>query len=183
MTQPAVHAPRPAATARMFNVSLGYELVSLGSPSPSRMSLHGLDASLTMEMLPRFALKADIGYARGKVFSGLRSNVLTFLAGPVFYPIVSKHHAFYVQGLVGGARVVGVVDRPGDVGIVTDLAWAFGGGAEIPLSRSLALRVGAEYLHTTLLNSAFAFRGQGDLRATVSVAYFFGRSRLPRFRD
>ena len=170
----AGQSPLPAGSGRLFDASIGYEFVSLGSPSSSRRNLNGADASFTMVMLPQFGVKADVGYATVKFSGGLRRDLFTYLGGPVFYPTISRHYATYVQGLVGGAKV------SGPEGYVNRFSLAFGGGAEIPLFSSFAMRVGADYLHTTFFNNSFALRGQNNLRVTVSVVYIFGRaSRFP----
>jgi hypothetical protein len=48
-----------------------------------------------MDILPRFGVKADLGYVRAAnvLLRGSHSEVLTYLAGPVFYPQVRRHFA------------------------------------------------------------------------------------------
>jgi len=170
----------PAAIGRAFDVAVSYSFVDLDFASSNRTSLNGADASLAMEILPRFEVKADLGYSRvtNVATTGFHSDVLTYLTGPVFYPTVHNRYHIYVQGLFGGARVAGAVFPPGEQAeraYVNHLSWAFGGGAEVQIYHRLALRVGADYVNTAFFNNSLAVSRQNDLRTTVGIAYYFQR--------
>jgi hypothetical protein len=145
------HDPVPAARGLRVKASIGYAYTSLGAI-------------------------ADSSYVRASdVFnSGRHADVLSYLAGPVFYPTRNERLRTFVHGLVGGARVNGVSPTSGSnflTGYVNKLSWAFGGGIEYPVSRSIALRVGGDYQHTYFFNSGAAIRGQNNFRAVCSVVY------------
>ena len=107
-------------------------------------------------------------------------DVFSYLLGPVYFPPTTKRLTTHIQLLVGGARVAGAIpDGAGGfrVGYVHYPAWAFGGGAEYPLTSSFALRGSVDYLHTYFFNSAGAVRGQNNLRVVNSIVYYF---HMPR---
>jgi len=74
------------------------------------VGLNGGDTSFTLGT-SRLAIRADWGYARAANVhgTGRHSDLLSYLAGPVFYP--SRHRNFntYIHALVGAARVSGPV--------------------------------------------------------------------------
>ena len=57
---------------------------------------------------------------------------------------------------------------------VNKLSWAFGGGVEYQVTRSVAIRGGGDYKHTYFFNLDGAIRGQNHFRAACSVVYFLG---------
>jgi opacity protein-like surface antigen len=170
------HDPVPAARGLRVKASIGYAYTSLAVPSSNRVNLSGVDATLTANLSQRLGAIADSSYVRASdVFnSGRHADVLSYLAGPVFYPTRNERLRTFVHGLVGGARVNGVSPTSGSnflTGYVNKLSWAFGGGIEYPVSRSIALRVGGDYQHTYFFNSGAAIRGQNNFRAVCSVVY------------
>jgi hypothetical protein len=68
--------------------------------------MNGLDANITTDFRRIFGVRADLDYARAaSVFnSGHHSDVLSYLAGPVFYPYRGKRLTLCVDVLVGGAE-------------------------------------------------------------------------------
>ncbi|HXR33329.1 MAG TPA: hypothetical protein VN830_06460 [Verrucomicrobiae bacterium] len=165
-----------------IEASFGFEYLGQQVPSASRVPMNGADAAVTIGVSRRFAVRADLGYARaGNVLSsGHHSDVLSYLAGPVFYPTSGRHLATYVEVLAGGARVTGATPTPdgGQVrGFANEFAWAGGGGVEIHTWPSLAMRLGADYLRTQYFDPSITLQGQGNLRALVSFTYFIGGSR------
>lgn len=172
--------PVPAAAGRSVSLSVGYSYVDLAMTPPTRVPLNGVDASLTGDVLPRFGLAVDAGYARASdvLSSGHHSDLLSYLGGPVFYPSRSKRLTTFLRGLAGGARETGPVPING-VGLATGyankFAWAVGAGAEWKIYSSIGIRAGADYLHTAYFAGSAAVRGQGNIRATGSVVYYFGR--------
>src|SRR5271157_1016789 len=161
--------------------SFGFEYIGQQVPSASRVPMNGADAGLTVGISRRFAVRGDLGYARaGDVFSsGHHSDILSYLAGPVYYPSRGRHLSTYIEALAGGARVTGATPIPngGQVrGFANEFAWAGGGGVEIHTWPSLAMRIGADYLRTQYFNPTATLQGQGNLRALMSFTYYIGGS-------
>jgi opacity protein-like surface antigen len=178
--QGAAQTPVPAGIGPAVNVSIGYSYVNLSVPSSNRIGMSGADASVTVDFSPRVGVRADLAYVRASnvLGSGNHSDVLSYLGGPVFYSTRHRHLATYAHALVGGARVTGAVPFNGGgflTGFVNKFSWAVGGGAESRVSSSVALRVGADYLHTAYFDSSVAIRGQANLRIVGSLVYHFGR--------
>ena len=92
----AAHAsaqgPQAPATGKTIEVGLGYSYVRQGQNASSPVSLMGGDADITIGY-SRFELKVDLGYARSAPLGGTgrHSGVLSYLAGPVFYPMVHRN--------------------------------------------------------------------------------------------
>jgi opacity protein-like surface antigen len=186
--------PNPAPPARHFDstptarkpvfvgrgvsvrVSAGYAYTSLGMPSSGRMNLSGPDATVTADFSPRFGASVDLSYARASnvLDTGRHADVLSYLAGPVFYPLRIAKLTTYVHALAGGARVTGVIPQSdGDFerGYANKVSWAVGGGVEYQISASVSFRGGGDYQHTSFFNSNEEIRGQNDIRAVCSVVY------------
>lgn len=152
----------------------------------SRIWLNGLDASTEADFLSRIGVKIDVGYARAWNVFGTdhHSDVLNYLGGPVVHLSRRKRFAAYVQGLVGGARVTGLVPLTGGgfgTGYTNRLSWSAGLGAEYRFSPALAFRVGGDYLHATFFSPSQTLQGQNDYRAVGSFVYYFRAGRGSRF--
>jgi opacity protein-like surface antigen len=181
---PGVRAQGPLQTGvgPVIEANLGFEYIGQQVPSAGSVSMNGADAGLTVSVTRRFAVRGDVGYARaGDVFSsGHHSDILSYLVGPVYYPTAGHHLSTYIEALAGGARVTGATPVPsgGQIqGFANEFAWAGGGGVEIHTWPSLAMRIGADYLHTQYFDSTATLQGQGNLRALVSFTYYIGGSR------
>ena len=178
-TQAEAQVPVAAGMSPAINVSAGYSYVSLSSPASSRIWLNGADVSATADFSRHIGVRADLGYVRASnVFgSGNHADVLSYLGGPVLYPTRHRHLVTYAHGLIGGARVTGAIPSGGGFssGFVNKLSWAFGVGAESRVSSSMALRVGADYLHTVYFDTSGIIRGQANLRIVGSIVYYFRR--------
>jgi hypothetical protein len=171
--------PAVAARAPEIQVGVGYSYFSLAVPSSNRANLSGPTLTFCSDFRPRFGIVADIGYARAaNVFgTGRNSDLLTYLAGPVFYPTRRRRVSTYIHGLLGAARITGPVTLTGDQflsGFANKLAWAVGGGVEYRTHGSFTLRFGADYIHTSYFNSSRLMQGQDNLRTGFSVIYSFG---------
>jgi opacity protein-like surface antigen len=147
-------------------------------PLSNRVNLSGVDATATADLSPRFGVSVDSGYVRAaNVFdTGRHADVLSYLAGPVFYPTRATKMTTYVHGLFGGARVTGVIPESGneyELGYVNKFSWAVGGGVEYQISPSFALRTGGDYQRIYFFNSATEVQGQSGFRAVGSVVYVF----------
>src|SRR5437879_878965 len=171
--QVVAQTPVVAGIGPSVNVGIGYSQMNLGGSQLTRTHLNGADLSLSADFLPRIGIKFDLGYARASnlLGPGFHTDVLSYLAGPVFYPTRHHHLVTYAQALIGGARV------NGDGMWVNDLSWAVGGGAEFRFSGSMGIRTGVDYLRTAYFDASWVIRGQNNLRTTAGIVYFFGRKR------
>ncbi len=173
-------SPRAAAIGSHINVSLGYSFTSLEVPTVSRTELNGVDAAFTVDVIPHLGARVDVGYVRASdvLNSGKHSDVLSYLAGPVFYPIRHRNLAVFAQGLFGAARVTGAVPISSGgllTGYANQFAWAIGTGTEYRVFESIGFRIGADYLHTRYSDPSLVIRGQSNLCLTGSFVYFFGK--------
>jgi hypothetical protein len=174
-------SPATAGRAPDINASVGYSYLDFGSVPSDRIGLNGVDASLTADFFPRIGIKADFGYVRASdvLGSGRHSDVLSYLAGPVFYPTRGRLTT-YLQGLVGGARVTGAIPFNQNqflVGFINRPAWAAGGGVEYALSPSFAFRAGIDYLHASYADSSATVKGQRGIRTVAGIVYYPGSRR------
>ncbi len=103
-------APKIAGSGPAFSASLGYSYFNLGL-QPTRASLNGLDSTFTVDFRPRFGVTLDLGYVRGSDVNGStrHADVLSYLAGPVFYLTRNKGLTTYAHALGGDA----IGQRPG----------------------------------------------------------------------
>jgi hypothetical protein len=180
--------PIEGVRVKTIELGLGYTYVSHAENQSKRVGLQGAEASFTIGF-SRVGIMADVGYARAAnvLGTGRHSDVLSYLAGPVFHPTTRRDFDSYVHVLVGGARVSGPVLTNGGLillgGWTMGYAWAVGGGVEYWLTDSMAIRTGADYLRTSYYDSSLVVRGQSNLRTTAAVIYYFGkRSRKKRWR-
>ncbi len=173
-------APKIAGSGPTVDASLGYSYVNLGL-QPSRENLNGMDATIAADFRPQFGVTLDLGYVRGSDANGStrHADVLSYLAGPSIYITRNRGLSTYVHVLGGGARTTGAVPGPHGIsrGYINQPALAVGGGAEFQISRSLGVRVGADYLRASYLTSPTVFHGLNNFRAVTSVVYFFGSNR------
>ena len=167
----------PAGKSGPWDLSVGYTYLSHPATSSDRVGLNGFDASVTAGVASRLAIRGDVGYARSGNLLGAptHSGVLSYLIGPVFYPMVRPKVDIYSQALFGGARVTGPVPVNGGIlidGWADGFAWAIGGGVDYRLSRSFALRGGVDYLRTEYFSGpAPAIQEQNNVRLTASVVW------------
>jgi hypothetical protein len=178
---PAVgQTPKTAGSGPVVSASLGYSYLNLGL-QPSRASLNGLDAAFTTDFHRRFGVTLDLGYVRGSDVNGgtRHADVLSYLAGPVAYITRNKGLTTYIHILGGGARITGAVPGPHGFirGYVNQPALAVGGGLEFQISRSFAVRSGADYLRASYLTPSSFFHPQNDFRAVTNLVYYFGSNR------
>src|SRR5579859_507059 len=113
-TPASAQLPVAAARGKTIDVSLGYEYVSHGQSVSGPVGLTGGDASLTIGY-SRLGLKLDLGYARAATLTGTgrHNEILSYLAGPVFHPMIYRNFGTYVHVLVGAARISGPVPLGG----------------------------------------------------------------------
>ena len=169
-------APFSAGSGPVITASVGYSYLSVPIPSATRIGLNGLGASITADFPSRFGAKLDLNYARAaNVFgTGHHSDVLSYMIGPMFYPVSNNRMAVYVQALAGGSRSDGVIPNGAggfDIAYTEGLAWAIGVGVERSISSTFSVRTETDYMNTPTIDSSGAIRGQSDLRLTGSLVY------------
>ncbi len=174
--------PLVSGTGPEIEMHGGFEYIGQQVPSTSRVPMYGVDSGMTVGVSRHLGVRLDLGYARaGNVFaSGYHSDILSYMVGPVIYPVRTKRLSPYAEFLVGGARVTGATpDLQGGYvrGYVNQLAWAGGAGVEIRTSPAFALRLGADFMHTSYFDPAQAVAGQGNIRAVMSFTYYLGGRR------
>ncbi len=171
--------PPVAATGPVFEASAGYTYLALDTPSQQRVGLSGVDANGFLDFNSRWGMMVDSSYARaGNVLgTGHSANVLSFLIGPVFYPLDYGNTRIFVHTLAGVSLVNSAVPVKGTYylgGTVTRFSYAVGGGIERTVAGPLAIRVGADYLRTTFANSTAEMRFQNNLRFVTGFVIRFG---------
>jgi len=179
-----LHAQGPvvAGVAPVIEGGAGYSYVQSNVPSQGNLAMKGIVVSASADMNARFGAKLEVGYSRSPdaFQTGRVADVLTYMAGPVFYPVRRSKFDIHAQVLAGGARVTGVnFENDGTLirGFVNHFAWAGGAGFQYRITEALSLRPEVEYLRTSFFNSNVAIQGQTDLRPSVSLIYTFGRGR------
>jgi opacity protein-like surface antigen len=173
------HPPATAAMGPVFKASAGYTYLALDTPSRQRVGLRGVDADGFVDFNSRWGMMVDSSYARtGNVLgTGHSGNVLSFLIGPVFYPVDFGNTRIFVHTLAGVSLVNSAVPVKGAYylgGTVTRFSYALGGGVERTVAGPLAIRVGADYLRTTFANSTAAMQFQNNLRIVTGIVFRFG---------
>jgi opacity protein-like surface antigen len=174
--------PVAAGIGPVIEAGGGYEYVYANVPSQSGLGMNGVQLVGNADFSRRFGVALDLGYARNfdAFNSGRTADMLTYMAGPAFYPIRKRNWYVYTHLLLGGARQTGVnFESNGQIvlGYTNRFAWAGGGGFEYRLSRSWAVRLGADYLRTSFFNSNIQLQGQSNIRSSASVIYTFGEGR------
>lgn len=163
---------------------MGFSTLSRTSSPNNRILFKGINASVTGQSSDRFGATFETSYLRASnVFgTGHSNSVLTFLAGPVWYPYRRNSFVTSLHVLGGAAKVSGVVVLTPSTGgflkgTVGDLAWAFGAGLEKWFTDYLAVRVDVDGLNTSFYNSSVTVTREYDLRASWGLIYYFGGRR------
>jgi hypothetical protein len=175
-------APQFAAIGPAVKASIGLTYLNFDLAPSTRVGLRGLESEVSVDLSPRFGAAIELGYLRASnvLRSRHHSDILSYVAGPVWYPIRRRDFQIYVHGLVGLARVTGPVpvgDSGFAYGYVNKLSWELGAGAEVRVHGPIYMRIGADYLHSNYFNSLLKIRGQHNLKMTASVEYVFGSHR------
>jgi opacity protein-like surface antigen len=144
------------------------------------MAMNGVLVSGNADFHPHWGVKLELGYSRNfdAFQTGRTADMVTYMGGPVFYPLRRRGYNVYAELLLGGARETGVnFEADGTLvhGFVNRFAWAGGGGLQYRITPALSLRVGADYLRSSFFNSNVVPQGQSNLRTSLSVVYTFGR--------
>ena len=174
--------PLPAGRSSALDFALGFTDVQMNVPGSGRVNMTGADATMTAQLVPRIGIAMDLTYARShEVFgTGHHNDVLSCLAGPVFYVARHRRSTLFTSVLVGGARLNGSnFSQNGSFfsGYVVKPAWSVGVGLQHTITPAVSLRLGVDYLRTTFFDHTSALKGEGSLRTSATVDYAFGRGR------
>lgn len=150
----------------------------------ARKRLLGVTSEMSLDLSPKVGVEAEVGYLRASnVFgTGRHSDILTYLAGPIWYPTRRRFQP-YVHGLVGLARVTGpfpvgpLANEELAHGMANKLAWELGAGVEFRVHGPIRMRIGADYLHSAYYGPLIQIRGQSSVRMTATIEYVFGAYR------
>jgi hypothetical protein len=181
-SQVRAQGPVIAGVAPVFEGGIGYSYVKSNVPSQGNLAMKGVLVSASGDLNAHFGAKLEVGYSRSfdAFQTGRAADILTYMGGPVFYPVRRRKFDFHAQVLVGGARETGVnFENDGTLvrGFVNHFAWEGGAGFQFRMSEALSLRPEVEYLRTSFFNSNVAIHGQTNLRTTLNLIYTFGRRR------
>jgi len=179
-SQAHAQGPAVAGVAPVIENGVGYSYVQSDVPSEGDLTMKGIVVSASGDLTARFGVKLELGYSRSPdaFQTGRVADLLTYMAGPVFYPIRRGKFDFHAQVLFGGARETGVnFESDGTLvrGYVNHPAWAGGVGFQYRISEALSVRPEVEYLRSSYFNSNVAVQGQTNLRPSISLVYTYGR--------
>lgn len=174
--------PVVAGIAPVLEAGVGYSYVDASTPSQGKLGMNGIQLLGNADISRRFGVAAQVGYARSfnAFSSGHSADLLTYMAGPVFYLVRKRNMNVFAHLLLGGARETGVnYEANGQIvlGYANQFAWSAGGGVQYRISRAFAVRVGADYLRTKYFNSTVVVQGQTNIQPSVSLIYTFGEGR------
>jgi len=178
-SQARAQGPIVAGVAPVVEGGIGYTYTNSTVPSEGTLAMKGLLFSGSKDLNAHFGAKLEVGYSRSfdAFQTGRSADILSYMAGPVFYPVRRSKFDIHAQVLVGGARETGVnFESDGTLlrGYVNHFAWAGGIGFQYRISETLSLRPEVEYMRTSFFNSNLAFQGQPNIRPSLSVIYTFG---------
>ena len=179
-SQAYAQGPVIAGVAPVFEGGVGYSYMQSNVPSQGNMTMKGGVLSGSGDLNTHFGVKLQVGYSRSfdAFQTGRKADILTYMGGPVFYPIRRPKFDIHTQMLLGGARETGVnFENDGTLvrGFVNHFAWAGGLGFQYRITDALSLRPEVEYLRTSFFNSSVAIQGQTNLRTSLGLIYTFGR--------
>jgi hypothetical protein len=179
-SQGRAQGPVVAGVAPVIEGGIGFTYVKSNVPSQGNLAMKGILLSGSGDLNTHFGVKLEVGYSRSfdAFQTGRRADILTYMCGPVIYPVRRPKFSIHAQVLVGGARETGVnFESDGTLvrGFVNHLAWAGGAGFQYRISPVLSIRPEVEYLRTSFFNSNVAIQGQTNLRTSLSLMYTFGR--------
>ena len=171
--------PTVAGIAPVIEGGFGYSYVDAKVPSQGTLGMNGVQGIFNADFNRHWGVKLDVGYSRvfDAFHSGRTTDMLTYMGGPVLYPLRGRRYNVYAHVLLGGARQTGVNYTPSGqeaLGFVNHFAWAGGAGFQRQLTTSWSVRIGADYLRTSFFNENLAVQAQSNLRGSVSLIYTFG---------
>jgi opacity protein-like surface antigen len=182
VSQARAQGPAIAGVAPVVEGGVGYTYMKSNVPSEGSLVMSGILLSGSADLNVHFGAKLEVGYSRSfdAFQTGRRADILSYMAGPVFYPVRRSKFDIHVQVLGGGARETGVnFESDGTLvrGYVNHFAYAGAAGFQYRISEALSLRPEVEYLRTSFFNSNVAIQGQTNLRTSLNLIYTFGRRK------
>jgi hypothetical protein len=168
--------PPVSAYNPTFDVAGGYSYLSSSIPSAGRVNLYGINASAHADFLPHWGVALDSGYVRASdvLGTGHPGYTLTFLGGPVFYPLTHGSIRPFLHALVGAGLVEGALPLNSTSNLqawVARPAFAVGGGVERSVMGPFGLRMTGDYLRTAYADSTATVKLQNDLRVSASLVF------------
>ena len=161
-----------AQEARGFEVAGTYQYVRInpGGGAPGA-NCQGGSGSFAAYLTARVGVVGDLGVCKVTGLpSGFSSNETNFLFGPRGYFPAHGRVSPYVQALFGGERASASVSGLGSAS-TTAFAMAFGGGADIAVSRHISFRaIQVDYLYTH-----FGGASQNNMRLQSGLVWRIGR--------
>jgi len=162
-----------SAYSPTFDIGCGYTFLSSSMPTAGQVQFNSVEASARANFLPHWGVALDFGYVRTSdvLNTGHQGYIMTFLGGPVFYPMAHGRTRPFLHALVGAGLVDGAVPLSDNAylhGWVERPAYAFGGGIERSVMGAFALRGAGEYLRTAYAYSISTVRAQNSLRVTAA---------------
>jgi opacity protein-like surface antigen len=171
--------PVSAGVSQEQEAGVGFSYTQANVPSEGQVGINGLQAVFSADLNRHFAIKTEFGYSRtfDAFHTGHSADLMTYMAGPVFYAVRRRKVSVYGELLLGAARQTGVnFENNGQMvlGYANEFAWAGGGGVQYEIVPSVSVRVGADYLRTSFFNSNVVVQGQTNLRSSIFLVYTFG---------
>lgn len=171
--------PISAGSSQAQELGVGFSYTQANVPSEGQIGINGVQAVFSADLNRHFALKTDFGYSRtfNAFHTGHSADLMTYMAGPVFYAVRRRKVTVYGELLLGAARQTGVnFEDNGQMvlGYANEFAWAGGGGVQYAIVPSFSVRVSADYLRTSFFNSNAVVQGQTNLRTSIFLVYTFG---------
>jgi hypothetical protein len=177
-------SPAKAQITPKYEISGGYQFTRFNDPtSSSQIYLNGGDFSAVKNYYRFVGVAVDVSASYNRqsstinpAINGETSFVLTYLAGPRFYPFGHHKLTFFGEALVGGgffhAGIPAVPPFP-HLGLnTTALGWAGDIGVDYRLRDHWALRLDGGYFPTRFFSSTYG--GQSNERIVLGVVYSFG---------
>lgn len=125
--------------AQSFDASVGYSYFHLGGGAD--LSQNGVSGSLEYKLNHYFGAVGDFGGYHGSI-AGISLNTYTYMFGPR----ISAHNLTkvtpFVQFLIGGGHLT----AGNGGGSSNNLAYSFGGGADLGVLPHLAIRPQVDYV-------------------------------------
>src|SRR5256886_6173820 len=102
--------PVLAGVAPVLEGGIGFSYVKSDVPSQGNMAMNGVLVSGREDLNAYLGAKLEVGDSRSfdAFQTGRRADILTYMGGPVFYPVRRRKFSIYAQVLLGGARETGV---------------------------------------------------------------------------
>jgi len=154
------------------DVFAGYSLLPADGNDFPRQTSHGVQVSVSANLNRWFGLVADLGAQYrtvtdlGPGFRGVvaKTSVYEYLAGPRF---TARQAAFdiFAHSLIGGATGHSGIRGFSD----SALTFGFGGGVDVHLNRTAAIRAQVDYL------GSFVDILEDNMRVGVGATVSFGR--------